>query len=188
MIVFASGWVGMLLASIAMIVTGRPRRVPRGMRTAALVFATALLIASARPSIPVMSVAAAIALGSAAVFVACVQTILHTRVRREHLGRAMGYKNLLVAGPHMLGTMIVMTIGVALVSVVGRDEVRAAAVAVLVGDAPERSWSLLMMVGAVLVALVTLVTTRTTRPGPAEDDIREVTTEDPPRPALRSLP
>ncbi|KOX06211.1 MULTISPECIES: MFS transporter [Micromonospora] len=159
-IVFASGWVGMLITSIIMIVTGRPRRLARGLLSAGLVFAVALLVAAARPNVAVMAVAAFIALGSTAVFIACVQTVLHSKVASQHLGRAMGFKNLMVAGPHMIGSTIVVTVGAGLVTVVGRDEVRSPGVSALVGDAPGRSWALVMMGGAVFVAVVVALVSR----------------------------
>jgi hypothetical protein len=188
MIVFASGWVGMLVTSIVMIVTGRPRRLARGLLTAGLVFAVALLVAASRPNVAVMAVAAFIALGSTAVFVACVQTVLHTRVAPQQLGRAMGFKNLMVAGPHMIGSTIVVTVGAALVPVVGRDEVRSPAVSVLVGNAPGRSWAVLMMVGGMLVALFVLLASRSLHLRRVQDDIPDVTPDDRPTPAVPAAP
>lgn len=188
MIVFASGWVGMLVTSILMIVTGRPRRLARGLLTAGLVFAVALLVAASRPNVAVMAVAAFIALGSTAVFVACVQTVLHTRVAPQLLGRAMGFKNLMVAGPHMIGSTIVVTVGAALVPVIGRDEVRSPAVSVLVGDAPGRSWAVLIMAGAVLVVLCVLLTSRSPHLRQMQDDVPDGTPHDRPDPASADSP
>jgi MFS transporter, DHA3 family, macrolide efflux protein len=177
-IVFASGWVGMLLTSIAMIVTGRPRRLARGMLAAALVFAGALVVAAVRPNVAVMAAAAFVALGCTAVFVACVQTVLHAKVEPQLLGRVMGVKNLMVAGPHMIGTTIVVSLGVALVPVVGRDEVRWPAFTVLVGDAPGRSWALLMMAGGVLVVLGVLLAYRNVHLRRVQDDLPDVVSGD----------
>jgi MFS transporter, DHA3 family, macrolide efflux protein len=188
MIVFASGWVGMLVMSIAMIITGRPRRLARGLLTAGLVFAVALLVAASRPNVAVMAVAAFIALGSTAVFIACVQTVLHTKVAPQQLGRTMGFKNLMVAGPHMIGSTIVVSLGAALVPVVGRDEVRSPAVSVLVGDAPGRSWALLMMAGAVLVALFVLLASRSVHLRRVQDALPDVTPDDRPAPAVPAAP
>jgi MFS transporter, DHA3 family, macrolide efflux protein len=188
MIVFAAGWLGMLVTSILMIVTGRPRRLVPGLLTAGLVFAAALLVAASRPNVAVMAVAAFIALGSTAVFVACVQTVLHTRVAPQHLGRAMGFKNLMVAGPHMIGSTIVVTVGAALVPVIGRDEVRSPTVSVLVGDAPGRSWAVLMLAGAVLVVLVVLLTSRSRSLRVTQDDVSDVTPDDRPDPASAESP
>ncbi len=188
MIVFASGWVGMLVTSIAMVVTGRPRRLARGLLTAGLVFALALLVAASRPNVAVMAAAAFLALGSTAVFIACVQTVLHTRVAPQQLGRTMGFKNLMVAGPHMTGTIIVVTVGTALVSIIGQDEVRSPAVSVLVGDAPGRSWALLMMAGGVLAALCVLVASRSVHLRRLQDDLPDVTPDDRPVPASADPP
>lgn len=188
MIVFASGWVGMLVTSIGMIVTGRPRRLARGLLAAGIVFAVALLVAASRPNVAVMAVAAFIALGSTAVFIACVQTVLHTKVAPQHLGRAMGFKNLMVAGPHMIGSTIVVTIGAGLVPVVGRDEVRSPAVSLLVGDAPGRSWAVLMLGGAALVALVVTLASRSLHLRRVQDDLPDVTPDDRPDPASAGPP
>ncbi len=187
-LVFASGWVGMLVTSIAMIVTGRPRRLARGMLAAGLLFAAALVVAAARPILAVAAVAAFVALGCTAVFVACVQTVLHTKVEPQLLGRVMGIKNLMVAGPHMIGTTIVVWLGVALVPVVGRDEVRWPAVSVLVGDAPGRSWALLMIAGGVLVVLFVLLASRSVHLRRVQDDLLDVTPDDRPAPASEDLP
>ncbi|MET7880777.1 MFS transporter [Micromonospora profundi] len=183
MIVFASGWVGMLVTSIVMIVTGRPRRLARGLFSSGVVFAVALLVAAARPNVAVMAVGAFIALGSTAVFVACVQTVLHSKVDPRHLGRAMGFKNLMVAGPHMIGSTIVVTVGAGLVTVIGRDEVRSPAVSALVGDAAGRSWAVVMMGGAAFVAVVVALVSRSLHVRRV-DDLPDVTPGDRVDPAL----
>ena len=102
-VVSTSGWLGMVVASIAMVVWGVPRRLVPGMLGAGLVFAVALGAAAFRPNLILMSVGGFIAMGSLAVIIATFQTVLHLKVEQHLLGRVIGLKNTAVTLSHIVG-------------------------------------------------------------------------------------
>jgi MFS transporter, DHA3 family, macrolide efflux protein len=95
-----------------------------------IALAATLARGASQPNVMVAAAAAFIAPGSAAIIAACVQTLLHTKVEPHLLRRAIGAKNAVVGGPHLVGNVAAMAVGAALVPIIGQDEVRSPAVSI----------------------------------------------------------
>lgn len=187
--VSTSGWLGMVVASIAMVVWGVPRRLVPGMLGAGLVFAVALGAAAFRPNLILMSVGGFIAMGSLAVIIATFQTVLHLKVEQHLLGRLIGLKNTAVTLSHIVGDVGAIVLGVSFLSsnfrVNGRppgegwEDVSSPVLAAFIGDGPGRGWALvIMLIGVGVAAVVALLAFRSPGLRRLQDDLPDVTPED----------
>lgn len=181
-VVFGAGFVGMLLTSLAMTIWGRPRRLARGMLGAGLAFAAALVLGALRPSVALMATSAFVALGSAAIVMSTIQTVLHTKVEPQLLGRVMGLKNAMIGAPHIAGNVGVTAFGATLQPLVGRNHVDSPLVSAIVGNGPGRSYAVLMLAVGVLAALYVLLAFRSQGLRRVQDDLPDVTPADRPAP------
>jgi MFS family permease len=187
-VVFLVGYVGLLITSIAMTIWGLPRRLARGMLGAGLAMAGALVLGALRPNVVTVAVAAFIFLGGSGIVVGAVQTVLHTKVEPHRLGFAIGVKNAMIPGGHIVGNVIALASGATLVPLIGQNRVRWPAVSAFVGDGPGRGWALLMMAGGVVAALIVFLAYRSLRLRRVQDDLPDVTPEDRPAEAAPAAP
>jgi len=193
--VSTSCWLGMVVASIVMVVWGVPRRlVMGGLLGAGLVFAAALVAASVRPNLILLCVGGFIAMGSLAVIIASFQTVLHIKVEPHLLGRAVGLKNTAVTLSHIVGDVGALVVGMSIFTNAGRDsgdgvwgwrqgqgweDVSSPVLAAFIGDGPGRGWALFMMlIGLGVGAVVVLLRLRGRALLRVEEDLPDVTPED----------
>lgn len=188
-VMLTASWVGMVVASIAMVVWGAPRRLVPGMLGAGLAFAVALAAAAFRPNLILISVAGFVAMGSLATLICVVQTALQTKVEPHLLARVIGLKNTGVTATHIVGDVGAIVVGVGFLSSdfriprrepgEGWEDVSSPVLAAFIGDGPGRGWALVMLVVAgVLTALVALLAFRSPRLRRVQDDLPDVTPED----------
>lgn len=188
-VVSTTCWLGMVVASIAMVVWGVPRRLVPGMLGAGLVFAVALGVAAFRPNLILMSAGGFIAMGALAVIIAVIQTALHLKVEPHLLGRVIGLKNTAVTLSHIVGDVGAIVVGVAYLSsnfrVPGRppgegwEDVSSPILAAFIGGGPGRGWALvILLVGVAVAVLVALLAFRSPRLRRLQDDLPDVTPED----------
>lgn len=182
-------WLGMVVASIAMVIWGGPRRLVRGMLIAGLGFAAGLVVAAFRPNIYLTSAGGFIAMGSLAVIIAIFQTVLHLKVPPHLLGRVIGLKNTSVTLSHIVGDVATIVVGIAWLSsnfrVNGRppgegwEEVTSPVLRAFIGDGPGRGWAfVILLVGIGVAALVAFYRLRSPRLLGLQDDLPDVTPED----------
>jgi MFS family permease len=188
-VMLTTSWAGMIVASIALVVWGGPRRLVPGMLGAGLAFAAALGLASFRPNLILMSVAGFIAMGSLATLISVVQTALQTKVEPHYLARVIGLKNTAVTATHIVGDVAAIVVGVGLLSSnfrvpfreagEGWEDVSSPVLAAIIGDGPGRGWALVMLVVAgVITALVAFLRFRRPALLRLEHDLPDVTPED----------
>lgn len=186
LVVLAACWLGMVVASIAMVVWGGPRRLVPGMLGAGLAFAVALGAAGFRPNLILMSVGGFIAMGALATIISVIQTALQTKVEPHLLGCVIGLKNTVVTASHIVGDIGAIVVGVYFFSnnfrVSGMPQpegfVSSPVLATFIGDGPGRGWALMILVVGVLIALMVLLAFRSTRLRRLQDDLPDVTPED----------
>ncbi|WLS48450.1 MFS transporter [Micromonospora profundi] len=182
-------WLGMVVATIAMVVWGVPSRLVPGMLAAGLMFAVALAAASFRPDLILMSVSGFIAMGSLAVIIASFQTVVHLKVEPHLLGRVFGLKNTSVTLSHIVGDLGAIVIGVSLLSASftsngqrredGWEEVSSPVLAAFIGNGPGRGWALFMMlIGVGVAAYVAYLRFRSPAFLRMEKDLPDVTPAD----------
>jgi DHA3 family macrolide efflux protein-like MFS transporter len=188
-VVSTSCWLGMVAASVAMVVWGVPRRLVPTMLGAGLGFAVGLGAAAFRPNLVLMSAGGFVAMGSLAVIIASLQTVLHLKVDRRLLGRVIGLKNTSVTLSHIVGDVGAIVLGVAVLSsdftVNGRppgegwEDVTSPVLAAFIGDGPGRGWALMiMLIGVGVAAAVALLTFRSRGLHDLEQRLPDVTPED----------
>jgi MFS transporter, DHA3 family, macrolide efflux protein len=194
-VVSTSCWLGMVVASIAMVVWGVPRRlVLGGLLGAGLVFGVALVAASFRPNLILMCVGGFVAMGSLAIIIASFQTVLHLKVEPHLLGRAIGLKNTAVTLSHIVGDVGALVVGMSIFANSGRssgdgvwgwrqgqgwEDVSSPVLAAFIGDGPGRGWALFMMlIGVGVAAVVALLRFRSRGLLRLEDDLPDVTPEE----------
>jgi hypothetical protein len=182
-------WLGMVVASIAMVIWGGPRRLVPGMLVAGLGFAAGLAVAAFRPSLFLTSAGGFIAMGSLAVIIAIFQTMMHLKVEPHLLGRVIGLKNTAVTLSHIVGDVATIMVGIAFLSsdfrVNGRppgegwEEVSSPVLRAFIGDGPGRGWALvILLVGVGVAAVVAFLRFRRPRLLGLQDDLPDVTPED----------
>ncbi|MFD6567714.1 MFS transporter [Micromonospora profundi] len=193
--VSTSCWLGMVVASILMVVWGVPRRlVMGGLLGAGLVFAAALVAASVRPNLILLCVGGFIAMGSLAVVIATFQTVMHLKVEQRFLGRAVGLKNAAVTLSHIVGDVGTLVLGISIFANSGKDsgggvwgwrqghgwdDVDSPFLEVIIGDGPGRGWALFMMlIGLGVGAVVAYLRYRKPALLRVEDDLPDVTPVD----------
>jgi DHA3 family macrolide efflux protein-like MFS transporter len=197
-VVSTTCWLGMVVASIAMVVWGVPRRLVPGMLGAGLAFAVALGVAAFRPNLVLTSVGGFIAMGSLAVIIAVIQTALHLKVEPHLLGRVIGLKNTAVTLSHIVGDVGAIVVGVAFFSSnfraygmppgEGWQDVNSPVLAAFIGHGPGRAWALvILLVGVAVAVMVALLAFRSPGLRRLQDDLPDVTPEDRlPQPAPRA--
>lgn len=193
-VVSTACWLGMVVATIAMVVWGIPRRLVPGMFGAGLVFAAALVAAGVRPNLILVAVSGFIAMGILAVIIAIIQTVLCLKVETHVLGRAVGIKNTGVSLAHIVGDVGALVLGISIFASSdaasgggvfgwrqgdGWQEVSSPVLAAFIGNGPGRGWALFMMLIGVGVALViALLRFRSPRLVRLEYDLPDVTPAD----------
>ncbi len=193
-VVSTSGWLGMVVASVAMTVWGVHRRLVPGLLGAGLVFALALCVAAFRPNLILMSVGAFAAMAGLAVIFAHFQTVMHLKVEPHLLGRVMGMKNTAATVGHIVGDVGAMLVGLSLLVSSGKTagggvwgwrvgegwaDVNSPVLAAFIGDGPGRGWALfLMLIGLAVAAYVAFLRFRSPGLTRLEDDLPDVTPED----------
>ncbi|WP_082377610.1 MFS transporter [Micromonospora sp. NRRL B-16802] len=193
--VSTSCWLGMVVASILMVVWGVPRKlVMGGLLGAGLVFAVALVAAAVRPNLILLCVGGFIAMGSLAVVIATFQTVMHLKVEQRYLGRAVGLKNTAVTMSHIVGDVGTLVLGISIFANSGKDsgggvwgwrqghgwdDVDSPFLKVIIGDGPGRGWALFMMlIGLGVGAVVAYLRYRKPALLHVEDDLPDVTPMD----------
>ena len=194
-VVSTSCWLGMVVASIGMVIWGVPRRiVPSGILGAGLIFGLALMAAGFRPNMILICLAGFVSMGSLAVVIASFQTALNLKVEPPLLGRAIGLKNTAVTLSHIVGDVGTLVVGMTIFANADRESgggvwgwrqgagwesVDSAFLRVLIGDGQGRGWALFMMLIGLGVALV-VAYLRFRSPGLVrlEEDLPDRTPED----------
>ena len=194
-IVSTSCWLGMVVASIAMVVWGIPRRiVSRGLLTAGFIFAAALLAAGFRPNVVLMAVSGFVAMATLAVIIASFSTVMHLKVEPHLLGRMVGLKNTAVTLSHIVGDAGSLWVGMSVFAVAGSnsgdgvwgyrqglgwEEVSSPVLAAFIGNGPGRGWALFMMlIGLLVGGSVAYLRFRDRSMRTMEQDLPDVTPED----------
>ncbi len=198
-VVGLSCWSGMIVASIAMVARGLPRRLVSTMLGAGIVFAVTLCVAALRPNIVLMAVGGFLVMASLAVVIASFQTLMHLKVEPHRLGRVVGLKNSGVATAHIVGDVGSTLVGFAILTGgaangvwgwaagEGWQDVNSPFLSALIGTGPGRGWALfLMLMGIAVAAYVAFVAFRRPAFRRLEDDLPDVTPED--RQAARATP
>jgi DHA3 family macrolide efflux protein-like MFS transporter len=181
-LILTSAWVGMLVVSIAITIWGRPRRLVRGMLSAALVFAAGMILSGLRPNVVLIAVAAFVAMGVTPIIMATIHTVLHTKVEPGMMGRTIGIKNTVIGGAHLTGNAVAGLLGAAARPLVGPHDVRSPALAAVVGHGPGRWYAVLMVLIGLVVVLIVYRASRSRALSRVQDDLPDVTPEDRPAP------
>ena len=194
-VVSTACWLGMVVASILMVVWGVPRKIVRGgLLGAGLVFALALMAAGFRPDLVLVSIGGFIAMGSLAMIIASFQTVLHLKVEQHLLGRAVGIKNSAVTLSHIVGDVGSLVVGIGIFANSERasgdgvwgwrvgqgwEGVDSPVLAAIIGDGPGRGWALFMMlIGVGVAVVVAILRFRGRALNRVENDLPDVTPED----------
>ncbi|MGQ4490557.1 MFS transporter [Streptomyces sp. 372A] len=161
--VMSVGALGMVLVSGAFSIWNwpPPRYRITGLLAAMSLFSVALLLASLRPSLTLLSVAVFLFMGCATFIVGTAQTVWQVKVEPRMLGRTTALRNAVSMTPQLVGNLSagVLCEWVA-VPLAGRDRVRSGAVALLVGDGPGRGYALSLTALAVGTAVAVALLTR----------------------------
>jgi DHA3 family macrolide efflux protein-like MFS transporter len=176
-VILTGAWTGMLVASIAITITGRPHRLIKGMLTATLVFAAGMIASGLRPNVLLVTVAAFVGFGVTPIIMAALHTVFHTKVEPGVMGRTMGLKNMVIGGSHLSGNVLAGLLGAALLPLVGRQDVRSDALALLIGHG-HRWYALVMILVALVLILITYLAHRSRALTRLQDDLPDVTPED----------
>lgn len=194
-VVSTSCWLGMVVASILMVVWGIPRRIVRGgLLGSGLVFAVALMAAGFRPNLVLVSVGGFVAMGSLAIIIASFQTVLHLKVEQHFLGRAVGIKNSAVTLSHIVGDVGSLVVGIGIFATAERasgdgvwgwrvgqgwEGVDSPVLAAIIGDGPGRGWALfIMLIGIGVAVTVAILRFRGRALNRVENDLPDVTPQD----------
>lgn len=179
--VLTIGGLGMILASLAFSIWGGPRQRVRGVLGFSLVLAVAIVLASLRPSVPLIATAAFFFMASSVIISGCVQNIWQTKIDPRLLGRAIALKNMVTVTPQLLGTLTAGPVVDHIFNpLVGRDQVRSSTVATLVGDGPGRGIALLLMIMGIATAVIVLIGYLYPRLRNLEDEIPDAIDTDTP--------
>jgi MFS transporter, DHA3 family, macrolide efflux protein len=195
LVVSTACWGGMVVATIAIVVWGVPRRlVSVGLLGTGVVFAAAIIMAALRPSVILMSIGGFVAMGSLALIMATFQTVMQRKVEPQYLGRAFSIKNTASTVFHIVGDLGTRTLGIAVFAGAaaangngvwgwkrgqGWDEVNSPILAVFIGQGPGRGWALILMViGVGVGAVVAFLRFRSPELVRVEQDLPEVTPDD----------
>jgi DHA3 family macrolide efflux protein-like MFS transporter len=173
-LVLTVGWSGIVVTSIAMTISGQPRRLVPGMLLAGLVFSVALIAGGLRPNLVLVMAAAFVALGCTPIIVGGVQTVLHLKVPPRLLGRAMGLKNAMTGTAHITGNVSAGLLGAVVVPLVGREEVRSPVVSAAFGDGGARGFAVLMVSAGITFAGIVWFASRHRRLARWQDGAPEV--------------
>ena len=177
--VLLAGAFGLATATVAMTIWGAPRRRGAGVLGFTLLFAAAMVLGSLRPSVPLLAVAGFLFLGSTPIIIGTIQTLWQTKTEPQLLGRMAALVNLFTDVPYSLANVLTgLAAGLVFVPLAGRDHVRSAAVAALVGAGPGRGFALLMMVIGVLIAVLVIAAYRRPVLRHLERDLPDVTPGD----------
>jgi MFS transporter, DHA3 family, macrolide efflux protein len=177
--ILSIGGIGMVATSIVMSAWGGPRRRIRGVLGFSLVIAAGTVIGSVRPDVTLVAVGAFGFLGSMAVVGACYLNIWQTKVPADLLGRAMALQNMVASAPQLIAYALAGVITDRVFQpMVGRDHVRSAAVAALVGSGPGRGIALLLMLVGVLIAVCVALAYAYPHLRHLEDELPDMTAPD----------
>jgi MFS transporter, DHA3 family, macrolide efflux protein len=152
--VVSIGGLGMIAASAAVSAWGGPRRRVRGMLGFSIVLAASTIVGSSRPDVAVVAFAAFAFMGALGVVIATNQTIWQTKVEPHLRGRVTALVNMVSSVPQVVAYAVAGVLANRVFEpLVGRDQVRSPAMAVVVGHGPDRGVALLMMVMGILIAV-----------------------------------
>lgn len=176
--VLSIGGIGMVITSLAVSVWGGPRRRVRGVLGFSLVLAAATVLGSVRPDVALIAVAAFVFMGALGVVIATNQAIWQTKVQPHLMGRVIAIVNMVSQIPQLAAYAVAgLLVDLVFEPLVGRDRVRSATLATVIGDGPGRGIALLMMVMGGLIALTVAVAAAHPRLRHLEEELPDVTPE-----------
>jgi MFS transporter, DHA3 family, macrolide efflux protein len=174
-IVMSVGGIGMIVAGIAVNVTGGPRRRVRGLFGYALLFAVAIIVGATRPNVPLIACAAFVAMGALIVVNTTHQAIWQTKVELHLMGRVMALLTMIVLIPQVLANILAgLAADHIFEPLVGRNEVRSRSLSVLIGNGPGRGIALLLMLVGLLILITVAIGSRFPRLRHIEDELPNV--------------
>jgi MFS transporter, DHA3 family, macrolide efflux protein len=157
-IVLSTGGVGMIIAGVAVSVSGGPRRRVRAVFMFALLFAVAAIAGALRPNVALVACAAFFAMGALVLINTTHQPIWQTKVAPDLMGRVMALLTMVGLIPQLIANVLAgLAVDHVFQPLVGRDEVKSSALTVLIGDGPGRGIALLTMLIGLLIVLTVAV-------------------------------
>ena len=181
--VMSIGGLGMIFASLAMSIWGGPRRHVHGVLGFSLVLGVATVIGALRPSVPLITVAAVLFLGSLAIVMGSNQTIWQTKVEPHLLGRTMALLGMVANTPQLIAYVLAgPAVDRVFEPLVGQQDVRSPVVAALVGHGPGRGIALLLMVMGVLILACVIAGYAYPRLRNLDDELPDANAEESPMP------
>jgi MFS family permease len=181
--VMSIGGLGMIAASLAVSISGWPRRHMHGVLGCSLVLGVATVIGALRPSVPLITVGAVLFLSGLAIVMASHQSIWQTKVEPHLLGRTMALLTMVANAPQLAAYALAgPAVDRVFQPLVGQYEVRSPVIAALVGHGPGRGIALLLLVMGVLIFACAIAGYAYPRLRNVEDELPDATTKEPPMP------
>jgi DHA3 family macrolide efflux protein-like MFS transporter len=177
--VLLSAALGLVVGTALMTFWGRPRRRSVGVFGFSLLFGAAMILAAPRPSVPLLSVAAFLFLGSTPVIIGTIQTLWQLKVEPHMLGRVAALADLFTDVPYSIGNILSgFAAGLVFIPLVGTDHVRSPAVAAVIGNGAGRGYAAALMAIGVLIVIYVLLAYRYPRLRHLERNLPDATPAD----------
>ncbi|MFJ9712420.1 MFS transporter [Streptomyces sp. NPDC101234] len=176
-LVMSVGALGMVVVSgvISVWTWPRPKQRVGGLVASLFVFAASIVLASLRPSLPLLTVAVFLFMGSATLIVGIVQTVWQVKVEPRMLGRTVALRNAIALTPQLVGNLLAGVVcEYVAVPLVGAERVRSDLVALLVGEGAGRGYALALTALGVVTALGVALVVRSPRLRRLDEELPDV--------------